>query len=160
VPALDANATTLIHEVKRALSRAAPRLAENGLKVEAVTLELEAVLAVEAGVTITLLKILTLGATHTQTETQTITIRLEPPPPVAPVKVLVPTIADELEEAILVIASAAKEAAAAPPELTLVSADVALEVAVTDKGHVEVFIEGEGEKGNTHTLTITLASTG
>jgi NTP-dependent ternary system trypsin peptidase co-occuring protein len=154
---LDERATTLIREVKSALALAAPELEENKLRVDSVKLDLEATIELDAGGKVSLLKILTLEAKHTHTETQTIAVTLKPPSAgEASRQNLLPTIGDELEQAIVVIAAAAKEAATEPPALALQDAEVALEVAVTNEGNVEVFAEGSGKEGNTHTLTIGL----
>jgi hypothetical protein len=150
---LDELATKLIAEVKSALTRAAPQLAANGLVVTRVKLDLEATLELDAGGKISLFKILTLEAKHERTETQTICVTLQPPGAHAD---LLPTLEDTLDQAIVVIAAAAKEASDEPPALVLDEAEVSHQVAVTNGGSVEVFVEGAAKQGNTHTLTITL----
>jgi hypothetical protein len=150
---LDVQATELIKEVKAALGRATPQIRASGLKVTSVKLDLEATLEIDAGGKISLFKILTLEAKRSRTETQTISVTLKPP---TAERDLQPTIGDTLEQAITVIAAAAKEAADQPPELKLDQAEVSLQVAVTNDGSVEVFVEGEAKQGNTHTLTISL----
>src|SRR5262249_45460998 len=67
---LDEKAIALVSEVKTALTRAAPQLAANGLKIESVRLDLEASLELTAGGKVSLFKILTLEAKHTRAETQ------------------------------------------------------------------------------------------
>jgi hypothetical protein len=154
---LDKWGSKLISDVKTALTNAAPVLDANHLRIENVKLDLEATLELNGGVKFTLFKILTFEAKHTHTETQTITVKLKPPE-VKAENLEDATIQDKLTQAIVVIAAAAKEAAASPPELVLDEAEVALEVAITNEGSIEVFAEGSAKEGNMHTLTIGLKS--
>jgi NTP-dependent ternary system trypsin peptidase co-occuring protein len=158
MPTLDDKAVALVSEVKTALTRATPQLAANGLKVESVRLDLEASLEVSAGGKVSLFKILTLEAKHTRAETQTICITLKPPTADREAFDSLPGIGDTLQQAIVVIAAATKEAAETEPALELTEAEVTLEIAVTNDGSIEVFVEGSGVQGNTHRLTIGLAA--
>ena len=149
---LDESAVEAVRNVKSAIAQSQSRLDEAGLAVSKVQLALETELTWQAGVGFKI-KIIDLEATHTRARSQTLTLDLTPGPPL---EGLGPSLAEQLEEAIVATAAATKEAASTQPRFRLDEASVALQVAIGNDGKVSVFVSGGGEKKTTHTLTVTL----
>jgi hypothetical protein len=149
---LDDDAVKAVRNVKNAIAQSQRRLDEAGLAVSKVQLALETALTWEAGVGFKI-KIIDLEATHTHASSQTLTLDLTPGPQL---EGLGPSLAEELEQAIVATAAATREAAATEPRFGLDEASVALQVAISNDGKVAVFVSGGGEKTTTHTLTVTL----
>jgi hypothetical protein len=151
---LDELAVRLVREVKGAILETADDLAAQGLQVRQVDLELKTRLARQFGGALRV-KIIELSGQVAKEEVQTIMISLVPRPEALR---LMGPVSEELRESVEVISSAVREAAQSAPIFDLDSASVSLEVGVERSGKVSVFLEGSGKRGNTHTITLTLAS--
>jgi len=149
---LEQDAVNAVRSIKDAVDRAQFRLQEAGLQLTKVELELGISLTTSAGGALKL-KIVELGAHRARTDTQALTLDLTPAPAAEPMG---PSLADQLQEAIVATASAAAEAASTEPQFDLEQAVVALQVSITKDGSVSVFVEGSRELESSHTLTVTL----
>jgi Trypsin-co-occurring domain 2 len=148
----DDEAVTAVRSIKAAIAESQQQIEDAGLEVSKVELALETALtkAVGGGFKI---KIVGVEAHRTRSDTQTLTLDLTP---AKALEGLGPSLADELRDAIVATAAATKEAAEGAPRFKLDEASVALQVEIKKDGKVSVFVEGSGEKGTTHTLTLTL----
>lgn len=148
----DDEAVAAVRSIKAAIAESQEDIEDAGLEVSKVELTLETALtkAVGGGFKI---KIISLEGHRTRSDTQTLTLDLTP---AKALEGMGPSLADELRDAIVATAAATKEAAEGEPRFDLDEASVALQVEITKDGKVAVFVEGSGEKGTTHTLTLKL----
>jgi hypothetical protein len=151
----DDEAVAAVRSIKAAIAESQQQIEDAGLKVSKVELALETALTKTVGGGFKI-KIVGLEAHHSRADTQTLKLDLTP---ARPLEALGPSLVDELREAIVATAAATKEAAEGAPRFDLDEASVALQVEIKNDGKVSVFVEGSGEKGTTHTLTLTLKPT-
>jgi hypothetical protein len=153
---LEEDAVKAVRSIKDAVEQAQLQLEAAGLALAKVELELGTSLTKSAGGAFKL-KIVELGAHRARTDAQTLTLDLTPGPAAEPMG---PSLAEQLQQAIVATASAAAEAAATEPRFDLERAVVALQVSISKDGKVSIFVEGTGEQGTTNTLTLTLKPIG
>ena len=150
--ALDQLALRLIGELKEAVLAAQDDLEAEQLTVSAMEIELNTVMERKLGGGLNF-KILHIGGHYDKQETQTLNIALEPNPNATRT---LSAVSDDLREAIPLIASAARQAAASPPSFRLTNAVLTLQVGVTKDGSVSLFVEGEGSRADAHSVKLTL----
>jgi hypothetical protein len=138
--------------MKDAVTRSQRQLADAGLEITKVELELLTTLSRTAGGAL-MLKVVEVGAHRTRADTQTLALDLTP---TAVLDIMGPSLADELQEAIVAAAAASAEAANTQPRFTLDEARIALGVQIAKQGKVSVFVEGSADQEAAHTLTVRL----
>lgn len=153
---LDKTARDFIREIKAALQKVQRSLDSEALSIKKLELELKTTVTKIVGGGFSI-KIIDLEAHHQREDEQTLTIALVP---AADGVDLMAGVSEELTEAILAIAVAAKEAADTEPKFALDEATISIAVGMTNDGKVKVFVEGSGSRENTHTATLTLKRQG
>ena len=149
----DNAAVEAVRSIKAAISESQERLDASGLEVSKVELALETALTKGIGGEFKI-KVVGIEAHRTRADTQTLTLDLTPTK--RRLEDLGPSLADELADAIVATAAAATEAASTEPRFNLDSAEVALQVEISNDGKVSLFVEGSGALASTNTLTLTL----
>jgi hypothetical protein len=148
----DDEAVAAVRSIKEAIAESQQEIEDAGLRVSKVELVLVTALTKSIGGGFKI-KIVGAEAHHTRADTQTLTLDLTPTPTL---ESMGPSLGDELRDAIVATAAATNEASAGEPRFGLDEASVALQVQIKNDGKVSVFVEGSGERGTTHTLTLTL----